>query len=281
MAAIVLIWQAALTSWILAAVTIFALTWLALNDRILIKEYSLPWKIVAMLAPAIAKFLSWIQPLTGRAAVLFEKRRSEKHTNLHELDDLFELLEKQIGQTDNRIPSADLFLTHKALHFSKKTVGSVMVPFDKIKVVMASDPIGPLLMDELHASGYKWFPVVEKIVKVGSPKITGILYLKDVVGHSGSGTVKDLAKTGIHYINESQNLKEALVAFTQTGNQLLIVLNNFEEISGVLSIEDVLKQILDEQPAAEFENYDDKKAVAALDAVEVEQNTQSEAEVVE
>ena len=45
-----------------------------------------------------------------------------------------------------------------------------------------------------------------------------------------------------------------------------MVVNGFEEISGVITIEDVLEQLIGRKIVDEFDRFDDMRAVAALAA---------------
>ena len=155
-----------------------------------------------------------------------------------------------------------------------------MTPRRLVKMVVASDPIGPVLMDELHDSGFSRFPVVKEASKTANPEIVGMLYMHDLVGHLEKGRVRDVMKKKVYFINETQSLKEALAAFIRTEHQLLVVVNNFEEIVGIITIEDVLEQILGEKIVDEFDRYDDMRAVAGKEAEEGH-DKHSEAEVVE
>ena len=140
-----------------------------------------------------------------------------------------------------------------------------MTPRRKLKLVGAGETVGPLLMDELHKTGFSRFPVVKE-TKSANPEVVGTLYLKDIIGYEGGDKVKDLARKDVYYINEDSNLRQALSAFLKTHHHLLIVVNNFEEIAGVLSIEDVLEQIIGQPITDEFENYENLRAVAAKEA---------------
>jgi CBS domain containing-hemolysin-like protein len=122
-------------------------------------------------------------------------------------------------------------------------------------------------MDELHATGFSRFPVA-KAGTAGSaqPQIVGTLFLKDLVGYTGSGRVAGMMQSKVYYVNETQSLRDALAAFLKTHHHLFVVVNNFEEIVGVLSVEDVLEQILGSEIVDEFDKYDDLRAVAGLEA---------------
>ncbi|MEX1995666.1 MAG: CBS domain-containing protein [Candidatus Saccharimonadales bacterium] len=243
------------------------------------KSDSWIWKISARLAPTAAWILSHIHPLSGRAGDSLSGRTAARlHTRAYEKEDLLELISAQNNQTDNRIPEEDLHLALGALTFGDKTVGSVMAPRRKVKLVSEQDSIGPLLMDELHASGHKWFPVVSGPVKAASPQVIGTLSLHDLVGYSGKGKVGDVAKHERYFINESQTLRQALSTSLKTHHQLLIVVNNYEEIVGTLSLEDIMEQIIGKPVMDEFDKHNDLPAVSGLkikQSVKAEQHRKS------
>ena len=264
-AAVLLTWSAR-TYWWLAAVMVAVyaiLIFWAPNPRID------GW--LGSLSALSAKYLAWLlsvlQPILGRIGSWFPPAsRVHFHTGLYEKKDLLEFLHRQNRQLDNRIPETDLKIAAGAMSFGDKTVGSVMTPRRKVVLVSSGDTIGPMLMDELHKSGFSRFPVVKDSAKTASAEVTGTLYLNDLIGYEGSGKVKDLAKKDVFFINEASNLRQALSAFLKTHHHLLIVVNSFEEMVGVLSIEDVLEQIIGSQIIDEFDSYESLRAVAAQEA---------------
>jgi CBS domain containing-hemolysin-like protein len=264
-AAVLFIWSAR-TDWRLTSAVVIFFAWLTF--------WTASPKIggwLGGLSSLFAKYLAWLlsvlQPVLGRIGAWFPPAsRVHFHTGLYEKKDLLEFLHKQNRQLDNRIPETDLKIATGAMSFGDKTVSSVMTPRRKVKLVGAGDNVGPLLMDELHKSGFSRFPVVKDSAKVAAPQIIGTLYLNDLVGHAATGKVKDLARKGVFYINESSNLRQALGAFLKTHHHLLIVVNDFEEVVGVLSIEDVLEQIIGQPIIDEFDSYEDLRAVAEAEA---------------
>lgn len=215
------------------------------------------------LAPGLAWIIERLYPLLNRLGRLAQKHRNFTfHSGLYQKEDLVELLDRQVGQPDNRITSYELGIIKSALSFSDKLIREVMTPKRVIKTVKAEDTIGPLLMDELHKSGFSRFPVVgEK-----PDEIVGVLYMKDLVTAKEGGSVKALMKKPVYYVNEEKPLQHALQAFLRTKRHLFVVVNSFEEVVGVITIEDVLEQVLGKQIVDEFDKYEDLRAVAALEA---------------
>jgi CBS domain containing-hemolysin-like protein len=265
------IWSARTGPWPAAIVIVIA-AWL------IIWSPALRWDgwfgaLSSITAKYMAAVLSFMNPVLGRIASWYPPAgRVRLHTGLYEKPDMLDLLSRQNRQLDNRIDSTDLRIANGALTFGDKTVSSVMTPRRKIKFVEAGDTIGPMVMDELHKSGHSRFPVVKDSPKATTPDIVGTLYLKDIIGHEGGGRIKDLARKDVYYINEDSNLRQALSAFLKTHHHMLIVVNSFEEVIGVLSIEDVLEQIIGEPINDEFDNYDSLRAVASKEAQQEHKN---------
>jgi CBS domain-containing protein len=261
---VLIIWSAR-TNWWLATIFLVAAAWLIAWTKFPAGGWA--GDLAALFAPFDAKVLSILNPILSRIAARLPRNRwPHLHTGLYEKNDLLALLDKQNKQVDNRIDSSDLRIASGAMSFGDKLVRDVMTPRRAIKFVAATESIGPLLMDELHKSGHSRFPVTKNVSKAASPDLVGTLYLKDVIGHEGGGKVKDLARKDVYYINEDSNLRQALSAFLKTHHHLLIVVNNFEEIAGVLSIEDVMEQIIGQPITDEFDNYEDLRAVAKEEA---------------
>lgn len=214
------------------------------------------------ITPAIEWLLRTLHPVLVRAGQLVRtKGKLSVHTGLYQKEDLIELLDQQNGQLDNRITPSELMFARTALMFEEKVVRDIMTPRRVVKMVGADESVGPLLMDELHKSGFSRFPVFEK-----KDQIVGTLYLRSLVEKKATGKVKDLMDKKVFYVNEGQPLGHVLNAFIKTKHHLFIVVNEFEEISGVITIEDVIEQLIGRQIVDEFDKYDNLREVAALAA---------------
>jgi CBS domain containing-hemolysin-like protein len=266
------IWSAR-TSWWLASVVLVASAYLII--WLPAPRWDGPvGAVAAFAAKYYASVLSFLNPVLGRiGSWLPPAGRIHFHSDLYEKKDLLELLNKQNKQLDNRIDENDLKIAFGAISFGDKLVRDVMTPRRELRFVTAGEAVGPMLMDELHKTGHSRFPVVkESTAKDANPQIVGTLYLKDIINMQAGGKVKDYSRKDVYYINEDSNLRQALAAFLKTHHHLLIVVNNFEEIAGVLSMEDVFEQIIGQPINDEFDSYDSLRAVAAKEAKEDKEN---------
>lgn len=211
------------------------------------------------LAPIFEKILQYIHPILDRIVKFIRRHRPVSfHTGIYDKDDLIDLFVRQKVQADNRVDQRTLEIVEHALKFGDKKVADILTPRRVVKAVSVDDTIGPVLMTDLHKSGHSRFPAYEG----KQENIVGVLYLRDLVRAKAGGTVQKVMSKTVCYVHEDQPLTEALQAILKTHQQLFIVVNSFEEYVGIVSIEDIMEQIVGKQIVDEFDQYDDLRAVA-------------------
>lgn len=214
-------------------------------------------------APAVVWVLERLQPVFDFIGRTFRRLRPlHVHTGLYDKSDLADLLQQQENQPDNRISAGEIDMLTHALTFGDKLVGDVLVPKRVVTLVSAGESIGPVLAGELHKSGHSRFPVYEG----KRDNIVGILYLHDLVDSKKTGTVAELMSRKLTYVHEEFTLYQTLQAFLKTKQHLFLVVNDFEEYVGIITIEDILEQVIGKLIVDEFDRYDDLRAVAAAAA---------------
>lgn len=211
--------------------------------------------------PVITWLVRVLHPLLDRIGGFVQRhRRIHVHTGLYQKEDIVNLLEKQKDQPDNRITSSEIDLLKHALSFGDKVVADVVVPRRSVHMVSSHETIGPLLMDELHKSGFSRFPV---FAPEQPDTVTGTLYLKDLLRARQGGKVAGSMRSDVYFVHEDFTLHQALQAFLKTKHHLFIVVNSFEEMVGIITIEDILEQVIGKQIVDEFDQYDNIREVAA------------------
>lgn len=222
-------------------------------------------RLAEKIAPYLSKLLIKIRPLTNQISRLFRRYRPiTVHTGVYEKEDLIDLLEKQKVAANNRIETTELDIAQHALTFGDKKVKDFMTPRRTVRFVSADDPIGPVLLSELHDSGFSRFPVRGE----DENQIVGTLYLRDLVQRTKGGIVSNAMSPKVFYVGEAESLEQVLKAFIRTKHHLFIAVNEFEEVTGLITIEDIIEQILGRKIVDEFDHYGDLREVAAKQAEE-------------
>lgn len=216
--------------------------------------------LVALLTPVVVLLLEILHPPLDRIAeFIHTHRRIDVHTGLYERGDLLALFERQKQVPDSRISHDELDLLISALTFGDKAVYESMVPRRQVRMVSADDTISPVMIRDLHDSGHSRFPVFDS----KPDHVVGTLYLRDLVTLRKAGQVRDVMHSDLFYVHEEYPLEQALHAFLKTKHHLFIVVNAFEEFTGIITIEDIIEQIIGCKIVDEFDAYDDLRSVAA------------------
>lgn len=217
-------------------------------------------KIAAYTARPLHWLIDTLYPLLVRLERLVTRHSPVTvHTGLYTKDDLIDLLKLQKGQLDNRISKDEIAIARNALTFGEKLVRDVMTPRRVIKAISADEAVSPIVMGELHKSGHSRFPVYEG----KDNNFVGILYMRDMVKARAGGLVKNLMEKRIYYVHDESPLDDVLQAFIKTHHHMFLVVNNFEEVVGLVTMEDILEQIVGKPILDEFDQYDNLRAVAA------------------
>jgi CBS domain containing-hemolysin-like protein len=217
-----------------------------------------------LLTPAVAWLVGTLDPVLRIVRGFFDRRRpGHVHTGVYIREDLLELIEKQKNQQDNHLTIEELDLASHALRFGDLKVKKVMTGRKKIHAVNAADSISPVFLDELHKIGASLFPVYEE----DKNSIVGLLQLADLTDISKGKGTKGLVRThmqrGVAYVHENDSLADALHAYYFTKKPMFVVVNKFEEYVGILTLDDILHQLLGTPGEYDFDRHEDRALVAA------------------
>ncbi len=156
--------------------------------------------------------------------------------------DLVELLRDT--QSDGLIEADTLRMMEGALAVSDMSVGDVMVPRAQMVALPAEAKLLDL-MKQVVESGHSRFPVHGE----DKDEILGILLAKDllrgVVADNGPDSVHRLLRPAV-LIPESKKLNVLLREFRQSRNHMAIVIDEYGGVAGLVTIEDVLEEIVGE-----------------------------------
>ena len=135
-----------------------------------------------------------------------------------------------------------LSITEGALAASEIVVRDVMVPRAKMEVVDVKDSLGEIIA-RVNRTAHSRFPVIEGT----RDDVIGILLAKDLLRVPGDGSFRP--RDWLHpvvFIPESKRLNVLLREFRVSHNHMAIVIDEYACVSGLITIEDVLEQIVGE-----------------------------------
>jgi len=248
-------------SGLFAFLVVVFLLWLAFLWLPSARSSSFGRHLAVWFAWPLAWTLNYTHPFFDKLSrLMHDNSASYGHTGIYDKADLVDLLNWQKDQPDSRIPSIELNMAESVLNFGDRLVSDVLIPRQKVHTINAVDHISPVLIDELHKSGLSFFPVYES----KKDNIVGTLFIGDLIDQAKTNQqVKDVMRSAVYYVHEDFNLLRVFKAFLKTHHHLFIVVNKFEEFVGVVSIENIVSEILGEEISDEFDSYEDLRAVAS------------------
>ena len=194
--------------------------------------------------------------------------RQDKRTFLQKLaefihpgpDSTDELIETLAEAEDNQIIGAESrLMLEGVIRMADMTAGDVMVPATRMDMLSIQEPLEQLLhtvIDTAHSR----FPVYDG----ERDNVLGILMAKDLLKlqRAPELNIRALLRPAV-FIPETKGLNDLLREFRGNRNHLAIVIDEFGRLAGLVTIEDVLEQIVGEIED-EFDIAEDEGDIFAL-----------------
>ncbi|MCQ8106013.1 CBS domain-containing protein [Methylomonas sp. SURF-2] len=169
-------------------------------------------------------------------------------------EDLLEILRE--SEEKHLLDSDSLAMIEGVMQVSEMRVRDIMIPRSQMVVVPREaelETIFPLVIEFAHSR----FPVIEE----DRSKVVGVLLVKDLLAHvlqNKALKVEDVMRP-MSVVPESKRLNVLLKEFRTERNHMAIVVDEYGNAAGLVTIEDVLEQIVgkieDEHDEDETRDY--------------------------
>ncbi len=163
------------------------------------------------------------------------------HFLLREPEDREQLVELLHSAYENSLMDADsLAMIEGVLQVSEMQVRDIMIPRSQMDVIDITDPpesFIPHVIETAHSR----FPVIED----NKNDVIGILLAKDLLRYYAGEDfeVRDMLRPAV-FIPEAKRLNILLKEFRSNRNHIAIVVDEYGGVAGMVTIEDVLEQIV-------------------------------------
>jgi putative hemolysin len=131
-------------------------------------------------------------------------------------------------------------LVERVFRFADQRVGELMQPRSEVLAIDADLP-AEQIRKLIQSAGYSRFPVYRDDLD----HILGIVHARDVLLQGDQINLKGIVRQPL-YVPESQLISTTLHAFQSTHNHMAIVVNEYGGTEGLVTLEDVLEQLVGE-----------------------------------
>ncbi len=162
---------------------------------------------------------------------------------LREPDDRSELLKLLHGAHERNLVDAEaLTIIEGALTVSEMTVRDIMVPRQQMHTLSATQPLAQTIRKVID-SGHSRLPVIGE----EDDDVRGIILAKDLLRSIGNSNfrLEDWLRPAM-FIPESKPLNVLLREFRISHTHMALVIDEFGSLAGLVTIEDVLEEIVGE-----------------------------------
>jgi magnesium and cobalt transporter len=177
------------------------------------------------------------------------------HILLREPEDREQLIELLHASFEKNLLDADaLSMIEGVLQVSELQVRDIMIPRSQMDVIDITDPpekFIPFVIETAHSR----FPVIDE----DKNDVIGILLAKDLLRYYAGEefNVRDMLRPAV-FIPESKRLNVLLKDFRSNRNHIAIVVDEYGGVAGMVTIEDVLEQIVgDIEDEYDFDETED------------------------
>ena len=199
-----------------------------------------------LVAPAMKIFSQVTRPLVwlmgaSTSAVLVMLGAHKQDGPTVSVDDIEHLLEA--GRAEGVLEAVEQAVATEALRLGERAVRDIMRPRIDLDALDIETPPGEVL-GAIAMAGYSRLPVYEGSLD----HILGYVSLKDVLRHNWMGWPIELRRI-MHralFVPETMPLDRLLELFQKEKNQLAIVLDEYGGTEGLVTLEDVLEELVGE-----------------------------------
>ena len=224
---------------------------LLLFGEILPKVYANASKLhfAKLVTPLLSRIHSALHPISTRLSKTINRINLEGRGPQLSVDDLEQALELTADENSNQ---EEQRILKGIVRFGSTTVKEVMTPRTSVIAIEIKAPY-PETLRHITESGYSRIPVFDENLD----QIKGLVYVKDLLPYMDASENfgwQDLMRVPF-FVPESKKIDDLLKEFQQRRIHLAIVVDEFGGTSGVISLEDVLEEIVGEI-SDEFDDED-------------------------
>jgi CBS domain containing-hemolysin-like protein len=199
----------------------------------------------------------WLMNLMSNGVLRLMKIHPASEQEIHSTEEL-QLLVKQSADS-GEIEEENYEIIKNAFDFTDHSAKQIMVPRQNITSIDFSDDLNEII-EKIMESGYSRIPVYENSID----NIIGVFYTKEIIrefvkrkGELSHDDLRELMRESFFVVG-SKKISDLLKIFQQKKQHLAIVIDEFGGTEGIITLEDILEELVGE---IQDEEDDEEKLV--------------------
>jgi metal transporter CNNM len=218
----------------------------------------LPQSIFSRYALLLGARFAWVvrvvififYPVCFPLAYVLDKILSDEMSTVYSKKELIEIIDEHENSDFSDIDRDDERIIKGALSFSDKIVHDVMIPRSKMYFLNAKKKFTKTLIREIYKMGHSRVPVYGD----NRDDVVGVLFVKDLIMQDWKEKkIIDVMRSSVVYVRDDDNLDTVLNKFQRTKRIMFVVRNEHKEVCGIITVEDLLEEIIGREIVDEFD----------------------------
>ncbi|MFH1427550.1 MAG: hemolysin family protein [Patescibacteria group bacterium] len=192
-----------------------------------------------------------LYPICRPMAFGLDKMLGKEIPTVYSKKELIKLVEHNEKIEPTEVDKDEKRIVKGALSFSEKLVKDIMTSYNKIFSLKYDQKASQNILNKIFKAGHSRIPIYKETID----NIVGVLYVKDMIMEEkrGAKTVGELSRPKVFYIKDNERLDNLLNEFHSKRHHLFMVRNKKGKVVGIVSIEDVIEEIIGTEIVDEYE----------------------------
>ncbi len=215
----------------------------------------------AALSYVVRFFIFIFYPITAPLSFVLDKLLGSEPPTMFSKEEFQEIIKHHEDSPLSDIDADEEKILIGALSYSQKTAIDIMTPRTVVYALDANRIVDSELLSQIRAKGFSRIPVYDQ----RKDNLIGILYSKELIGFDLSAIkhVGELCyKHSLITIDGTFRLDELFNLFITGKRHLAFVIGKFDEFKGIVTLEDVIEEILKTEIVDEADKTDDMRSFA-------------------
>jgi metal transporter CNNM len=213
-------------------------------------------KFGALTAPFVHILLFVLYPITKPIGLALDKVLGAELQTIYNKKELALLVAEHEDNPHATLDADEERIIHGALKFSDRMALDVMTPRTMVYTLEENISVNAKLLEEIKNGGYSRIP----IYKGNEDNMTGFVHVRDLLGAEG-GRIGDYM-TGLLVVPEAMLLDDLKNTMLEQQRHIAVVMNKFEKFIGLITLEDILEEVIGREIMDEDDIHEDLRAVA-------------------
>lgn len=185
-------------------------------------------------------FIFTLWPICRPLSWVLDKFLGSELQTIWSRTELKEIIKTHEDSSRSKIDADEEKILLGALSFSDKTVIDVLTPRSVVFALEVDSILNIQTLKKIKKSGFTRIPVYEEHID----NMVGILYAKDLIGVKTNTKIKTIHKDTFLVVTEDEKLDNLFNKFKRKRLHLAFVYDEFNSFSGIITLEDIIEEII-------------------------------------